>query len=335
MQERILDLTSGVTMVISDLHGDKDAFARYVGRFLQMHSRKKIDRLLILGDLIHSEKPEDQDASLDMLFDVMRMQRVLPKGAVIMLLGNHEMPHIYGVNLARGNIEYTPRFEKALSGSGRRDEVIEFFHSLPFFVRTAAGVMFTHAGPHGNSMAEIEKLRHFDHAAILAEFDHALSLNPFPEQLRALYSKTMGMPYEVLARHYLAVSGQDDPRYDHLIRAMMIGQGSNEFSLLWDTLFTRCELDMPRAQYQSLLSHFLEIFSAGAPAPQRFIVSGHIPTNGGHTVVAPQHLRIASATHARPREAGEFLLLDCAKPVESMDSLVGMLGNMFKAGEKS
>ena len=37
MPDRILDLTSGLTMVVSDLHGDKDAFARHVGRFLQLH----------------------------------------------------------------------------------------------------------------------------------------------------------------------------------------------------------------------------------------------------------------------------------------------------------
>ena len=34
-------------MVVSDLHGDKDAFARHVGRFLQLRTRKKVDRLLI------------------------------------------------------------------------------------------------------------------------------------------------------------------------------------------------------------------------------------------------------------------------------------------------
>ena len=58
MPTRILDLTSGLTMVVSDLHGDRDAFARYVGRFLQLYNRKKIQRILFLGDLIHSERPE-------------------------------------------------------------------------------------------------------------------------------------------------------------------------------------------------------------------------------------------------------------------------------------
>src|SRR5712691_5400470 len=69
MPDRILDLTSGLTMVVSDLHGDKDAFARYVGRFLQMRTRKKIDRLLLLGDLIHRENANQPDESLPMLVD--------------------------------------------------------------------------------------------------------------------------------------------------------------------------------------------------------------------------------------------------------------------------
>src|SRR5689334_7277366 len=156
MPDRILDLTSGVTMVVSDLHGDKDAFARHIGRFLQLRTRKKVDRLLILGDLIHQTSPESQDDSLQMVLDLIRMQHSLPPGSVVVLLGNHEMPHLYGVTLAKGNVEYTPQFEQALSRSGKRDEVLAFLNDLPFFVRTSAGVLFTHAGPDGSAMANID-----------------------------------------------------------------------------------------------------------------------------------------------------------------------------------
>jgi hypothetical protein len=329
MPDRILDLTSGVTMVVSDLHGDKDAFARYVGRFLQLRSRKKVHRLLLLGDLIHRESQPEDDDSLTILLDVIRMQHALPPGEVVMLLGNHEMPHLYDISLAKGNVEYTPRFEKTLSESGKRGEVIAFLDSLPFYVRTGAGVMFTHAGPNGNAMANIEKLSHFDHQAILSEFTHALSLNLYPEQLRSLYGQTMGMPYEVLARYYLAVEGPEDPRYDNLVRSFMISQESHDFELLWDALFTRCEQGVPRALYERLVSMFLDAFSQGAPAVQKFIVTGHITVKGGHAVVTPQHLRIASATHATPREAGQYLMLDFAKPVASIDDLVVSLGSVF------
>jgi hypothetical protein len=329
MPDRILDLTEGVTMVVSDLHGDKDAFARHIGRFLQLRTRKKVDRLLLLGDLIHSEGDKAQDDSLPMILDVIRMQKTLPPGSVIMLLGNHEMPHIYGVTLARGSIEYTPRFEQALTDEGKRDEVLEFLHTLPFYVRTAAGVMFTHAGPDDNALANFALLRNLDHRAVLEEFDYALAMNPNPDQLRTLYSKTMGMPYEMLARYYLGANGPQDPRYDHLIRSVMISQKSHEFTVLWDALFSRCEQGIPMPIYERLLSAFLDMFSQGAPAPQRFLVTGHIGVKGGHRVVTPQHLRIASAAHAKPRESGEYLLLDCASPVDSMETLEQGLGSVF------
>src|ERR1041385_4195152 len=136
MPPRIIDLTDGVTMIISDLHGDREAFARYIGRFLQLWNRKKVQRLLLLGDLIHNEGATQVDDSLQLVLDVIRMQKVLPPQTVIMLLGNHELPHLYGVSLAKGDIEYTPAFEQALSTSGKRKEALHFFDSLPFYVRT-------------------------------------------------------------------------------------------------------------------------------------------------------------------------------------------------------
>jgi hypothetical protein len=315
-------------MVVTDLHGDREAFGRYVGRFLNLRQRGKVQRLLFLGDLIHSTGPEGSDESLRILLDVMRMQRALPEGTVTMLLGNHEMPHIYGVTLAKGKEEYTPRFEAALTKSEQRDEVIAFLKSLPFYVRTAGGVAFTHAGPHGSAIASMDILRNFDHDAILDEFTYALKINPLPDQLRNLYGNMMGMSYEVLARYYMAVSGPDDPRYDDLLRGYIIGQRSPEFELLWDILFTRCEDGMIPILYERLLATFLAVLSEGG-APQRFLVTGHIGVEGGHQIVTPQHLRLASATHAHPREAGQFLLVDCARPVDNIDLLERSLGSVF------
>jgi hypothetical protein len=290
--------------------------------------------LLFLGDLIHSDGPEDQDASLQIVTDIMRMRATLGPETVVVLLGNHEMPHLYSVLLRKGQYEYTPRFEKSLSASGRRAEILAFFEQLPFYVRTAAGVAFTHAGPDGTAIAQFEELRRFDHAAIRSEYTHVLSLNPKPDQLRTLYSEAMGMPYEVLARHYLAVEGPDDPRYDDLLRAFMISEHSREFEVLWSALFTRCEKELSPALYERILGKFLETLSVGASATQRVLVTGHIDVLGGHQLVTPSHLRLASAKHALPREVGEYLLFDAAQPVESAEELVGRLGSVFKEAEK-
>jgi len=157
--QRVVDLASGHTMVVSDLHGDQDAFARYTGRFLQLRSRGRAQRLLLLGDLIHSNEPEDADSSLQIVTDIMRLQATLGADACIALLGNHEMEHIYSLLLARGSFEYTPRFERVLSASGKRAEILNFFQAMPFYVRTAAGVSFTHAGPDGRAMAGSRRSR--------------------------------------------------------------------------------------------------------------------------------------------------------------------------------
>ncbi len=327
--DRVLDLTAGVTMVVTDLHGDKDAFARYVGRFLQMRSRKKVDRLLILGDLIHSDGDEDADASLSILLDVIRMRASLGADAVVMLLGNHEMPHLYGVTLKRGDTEYTPRFEKALTASGKRAEVIAFLKTLPFYVRTAAGIAFAHAGPDIEATIQFERVRHLDHDAVLAEYSQVLAINQAPEKLRQAYGEAMGMPYEMLARYYLAVEGKNDPRYDDLLRGFVIGQSSPDFQLLWDALFTRAEKGVSMQLYERILAKFLARLSEGAPVPQRTLVSGHIRVKGGYEIITPQHFRLASAAHATPREAGQFLLLDAAQPIESVADLVGKLNSVF------
>jgi hypothetical protein len=89
--------------------------------------------------------------------------------------------------------------------------------------------------------------------------------------------------------------------------------------------------DMRRyVTYGNLVQAFLKAMSAHVPAhPQQVIVSGHIPVRGGHEVVDDYHLRVATYQHARPKEAGEYLLLDCAAPVGDADDLVPMLRGTF------
>ena len=65
------------------------------------------------------------------------------------------------------------------------------------------------------------------------------------------------------------------------------------------------------------------------------LVSGHIVTPlGGYVLVNRYHLRLSSATHARPREAGRYLLLDCAKPVRGANELMPGLCSVFDEDEE-
>ena len=53
--------------------------------------------------------------------------------------------------------------------------------------------------------------------------------------------------------------------------------------------------------------------------------------DGGHTLVAERHLRLASAAHATPRESGQYLLFDAGQPVEQVEILLAGLQNVFSS----
>ena len=327
MPDRFVNLTHGTAMVVTDLHGDRDAFNRYVDRFFTLRQQDEAQRLIFLGDLIHGYGPADRDGSLHMIREVIQLQEELGSDAVMMLLGNHEMPHIYGITLAKGDLEFTSRFERMLGE--HRDQVLAFLKSLPFFVRTAGGVMLTHAGPALDAIRHVELLRSFDHQALLDQADDRLAQADDLALLYRQYSSLQGAPYDELARHFLAVDGPDDPRYPHLLRGFMISHQSPEFAVLWDTLFTQNDYGLSPTAYVKGSQEFLSAFSTGAPVQQTVVVSGHIVTPRGYALVNRYHLRVSSATHARPREAGMFLLLDLARPVKSADELLPNLRSVF------
>lgn len=332
MPDRFINITDGVVMVVTDLHGDRDAFDCHERRFRDFYAAGDAQRLIFLGDLIHSYGPAHTDDSVNMILRIIALQEEFGAENVIMLLGNHEMPHIYGVSLAKGEYTFTPRFEHALGP--RRAQIMAFFESLPFYARTAAGVLLTHAGPEAEVIQRVDNLRQLDHRAILDQTDAILreadDLTPLYQQYSAIY----GAPYAEDAEELLAITGPSDPRYPHLLRSFMISQQSQEFKLLWTALFTQNERGLPDSTYTSVCDEFLAAFSVDAPAPQRAVVSGHIGTPGGHTLVNRHHLRLSSAAHAHPREAGEYLLLDCAHPVHSAASLIQHLDSAFEIDDE-
>ena len=322
---RVLSLDGGVVMVVTDLHGDWRAYCRYRDRFLDLEGRGQADYLIIAGDLIHGEGPPESDRSLDMVLDVLALQEELGN-RLIYLLGNHEMPHLYGVTLQKGDHTYTPSFEATL-GEHRRT-VIDLFDRLPFYVRTRAGVSICHAG----AAAE---LREPDAAARVFGFSHQRVLDEVAALLppdgrasaRAGFGRFCGEPYEEMARYYLAVSGPDDPRYDDLLIGF-VASSHPDFELLWAALFSTNEHDNGMKEYGLSVDAILQHLSAGF-CPQAALVAGHIGCRGGHALISDRQLRLASAAHARPREAGQYLLFDAGEPAQR-DDLVAGLGSVFQ-----
>lgn len=336
MSRRVIDLNDGIAMVVTDLHGAWDVYRRLRDKFLEEHARGSIDRLIICGDLIHAEGSEELDSSLDMLLDVMALQAEKGADRVIMLLGNHELPHIYGLTLAKGAIQYTPRFEGALTrldqfykAPYRRKEVMRFLMSLPFFVRTKAGVLLTHAGAASdvNSPAAFERLIGVEHEAIIKTADDELNKYDI-ESLRRGYSHFTGLPYDDQARRYLAVSSPQDPRYNDLLRVLFLTGKNSDFDLMWNTLFSQNEMD-GNSSYQGTVRAFLNYISRVSPHEQRVLVAGHIGVKNGFAEVGPQQLRLASYTHAYPKRAGRYLLLDCEKQVRAASELFPSIRPVF------
>ncbi|NOK61109.1 MAG: hypothetical protein GFH27_549307n92 [Chloroflexi bacterium AL-W] len=148
------------------------------------------------------------------------------------------------------------------------------------------------------------------------------------EQLRMGYARlSEADSYTELAEHYLGVSEPDDPRYDNLLRGFLT-TAHHHFALLRLTLFTRCEREHGVDHYGHVVEMFLDHLAAAYP-PQHFLVAGHMSVTGGHEVVAKRHLRLASATHATPREAGQYLLFDAAQPITTMGGLCAALQSVF------
>jgi hypothetical protein len=325
---RLWTIDSGVVMVVTDLHGDGEAYRLCRDRFMALREAEQADYLVFTGDLIHGRDQRMRDASIDIIADILRLQQQYGD-AIIYLCGNHEMPHIYDFGLAQGNIEFTPVFEKAITTSGLREEITQLFQALPLYLRTRAGVAITHAGAGYATVHEENALRLFqlDHNAEFREAESSLEGEDITG-LQEAYARMSGArSYCELVAHYLDVHSPDDPRYNNLLRGAMATTNHN-FNLLHDALFTRCE-KIYGEHYPELLQCLLRHLSREYE-PQRLLVAGHIGISGGHAVVNNQHLRLASATHAKPREAGEYLLFDAALPFYEMTELLPHLHPVFQ-----
>jgi hypothetical protein len=341
MTQRIADVGGGMAMVVTDLHGAWDVYRRLRDQFLTLAAKGTVDHLILCGDLIHSEGNEESDSSLDAILDVMSLQAELGSERVVMLLGNHELPHIYGLTLAKGAIEYTPRFESMLTRLDqryktpfRRKDVVQFLSTLPFFARTKAGVLFTHAGAHSDvaSVKHVERLNSINHTDLIKMADGELKKFDIASLQRG-YSHFTGISYEEQAKRYLAVSGADDPRYNDLLRVLFLSGQNTDFDLMWNTLFSQNELEGGEAAYLKTVKNFLQYFSEQGSVEQRVLVSGHIGVKDGYAEVGKQQLRMASYTHAFPKRAARYLLMDCEAPIKQASDLMPSLRFVFEGDQ--
>ena len=318
---RLWSLNSGVAMVVTDLHGDWKAYQYYRDCFVDLHAKGKADCLIFTGDLIHSESEKFPDQSVEIVLDVLNLRSSFGD-AIIYLCGNHELPHIYGYGLAKGQSEYTPTFEHQMSQSKARAEIVGLFLTLPFFIRTAAGVSVSHAGatPAVSDSRSAINLFNWNHQAILAEARAKLEEGDRDGMRRAYARLSQAESYDELALKYLAVSGIHDPRYDDLLIGFF-ATSSSEFDLLYSAVSTACEREFELETYNTALTNLLYYLSLEY-SPQSILVSGHMTAQDGYQVVTRNQLRIASGAHAKPLHTGRYLLFDTEQPIGNMENLL-------------
>ncbi|NDJ36123.1 MAG: hypothetical protein GYB64_15820 [Chloroflexi bacterium] len=316
---RSIDLTEGQIYAVTDLHGDWYAYERYRDHFFRLYEAERADRLLFLGDLIHGYDDPEEDYSLHIVWDIMQLQEAYGSDTVMVLLGNHELPHIYGVNLSRGEVSYTPRFEHSLGEF--RELVIAFFKSLPFIVRTRGGVLFTHAGPSATTAdpGVAQTLLSHSHDMLLNLADRMIDETKVVEMIGRMFGLTAEQ-YDGMVWQQLAVESRDDPRYFDLLRGLIVSNLA-EWPALWDFFFSRNEQGLTPRAYERVLGRFLDAYSA--PGFQaNVLVSGHIGVQEGVEVISGYQLRLGSWTHAQPREEGKYLLVDAAMRVQRAADLL-------------
>jgi hypothetical protein len=318
--KRVIDLQQGIAYVVTDLHGAWEPYERHTQNFLRMFRAHQADRLIFLGDVIHGYGPTQTDYSLPILQDIMQLREDLGSSQVIMLLGNHEMAHIYSMPLTKGQSNFTPRFERTVIDE--RDRISAFLDSLPFVVRTSGGVMLTHAGAARRTAnpKAAKELMDFSHQALLDAASERIENRDIEEVIRS----EMGLNpegYLLEAQRQLNITDSDDPRYLDLLLGFLATKIKPDWALLWDFFFTQCEARLTIEAYRKILERFLESFSS-EEMPQRVLVTGHINAPGGYTIVAEKQLRLASWAHAIPHTSGCYLLFDISRPVERARDLV-------------
>ena len=316
---RFLDLSAGRVMVVTDLHGDYAAYCRYRDRFFALQAAGQADYFLLAGDYLHTVTPQETDGSLEIVLDLLQLRQALGR-ALVVLLGNHELPHLYGITISKGSLVYGPRFERAMGP--HRSNILEFFDSLPFYVRTQAGAAIAHAGAcePAATLGGLRQLREYSHQAELEKVESFLG-DQDRASLRAGLGKLSDQPYADLVAEQLGVTDPADSRYDDVLRGVLVTSLSSAFQIVWEALFNKNEDEYGELKYSRILKAFLNSLSEGY-VTQHALISGHVAVVGGHQIVAGRQLRLASWTHANPVQAGEYLLFDAGRPIKGVEDLL-------------
>ena len=153
----------GRLIVVTDLHGNYEDYMKY----LDLWDCSDEDcHIVFAGDLIHS--PYSVDQSIEIMDDAISKSKKYSNFHII--LGNHEWTHITATDVYKMKKNLRLSFEDLIKNKKGNlqptlDNYIEFFKSLPLFVKTENGLFISHAGPSRNfhSMEDLNKISSDDY----------------------------------------------------------------------------------------------------------------------------------------------------------------------------
>ena len=145
-REKFIELPDeGRLLIVTDVHGDLDDYEKYINLW---DCNDPDFHLVFVGDFIHSIY--DDDKSIEIIEDVIEKDKKYSNFHP--LLGNHEWSHITNTPVFKGYQNQTYAFEDLIidkkgSLEPYLSEYVEYFKSMPFFVKTANGLFISHTGP--------------------------------------------------------------------------------------------------------------------------------------------------------------------------------------------
>jgi len=294
----IIDMDQGRLLVASDIQGNWEDYCKIRSRFSSLKAEGKADILVLDGDLIHGY-PGYVDNSVRILDDLIDN----PDPAVIALLGNHELMHIYHMRVQKAGRSFVEPFEQQIAYD--REKYVGFMKRMPYAIRTLGGVLINHTGAScviafAESDGVFSGINSLNHDDILNYLKQEIK-----ESMKGIERE---LPENFFDKYMPAIGS--------LFARMEIG------TFLWDVFFNKNEYDPHKEYafgYPFILEDFLQAMSIGRP--QNFLISGHIEVPSGYQVVEDRQLRICSSYGAEESRK-TLVLVDASRNYQSIQELV-------------
>lgn len=282
-QGRIIDLSEGGVLVASDLHGSWRDYERVRNHFDDLREQRKAQYLVLNGDIIHGYG--DADESVRIMDDLLKF----PEPEVIATLGNHELMHIYHLDVPRHDgTSFVEPLEEEIEAD--RERYVGFMKRMPYAIRTKGGVLILHTGA-SPPMAKYFRKNYADFAKKTDPFSFARWLDH--DQILSALKAVARQRLEAEYGHRLEDDFFEDcsPQMGEVFLHSELGQ------YMWDMFFNMNEREVGIERYNTFISGSLQTMGEGLQ--QRFMVTGHIHPPEGHDIIGERQLRISTSAGIR------------------------------------